>query len=583
MKISVFKFLVPYFYKVRYPLILSISFTCFGEIFSRIAAFYGSRLIGLISSDPVDRYSVVSQALFLIFIFAFLMALRGALVNLSIRIDAGFIPSVQARIYKDLFEISHKKAPTFFEQEMSGNVSNKIENIVSIVERFYYAVVWVILNPAMVLLISLGSIAMISVDLALILFGIFIVYLYLMYKSSRLIMPYTKKSTELNSRANGELIDSLINADIVKGFGRRFHEHRHYSKKLIELSFAQRKEINISAWIYILQSTLRTAIQIVFCIIPLYFWYKDKLSFEDFVFVQSIIMSLIYVFSSMIDMFLRLFARYSILHDGLTLVLRPCYLPEHKGAKALKVTKAQIDFNDVSFAYPDVDAIFQDFSLSINSHQKVGFVGYSGSGKSTLIKLLNRYYDVSSGAITIDGQDISKVKQATLHQNIAMIPQEPSLFNRTIMENIRYGKKNATDKEVIAAAKKAFCHDFIISLPNGYSSKVGERGVMLSGGERQRIAIARAILKDAPILILDEATSALDSESELYIQSSLVELMKGKTVIAIAHRLSTLREMDKVVVLDKGKIVEEGPHSQLIRHKGIYQKLYKMQTNSLQK
>ena len=216
--------------------------------------------------------------------------------------------------------------------------------------------------------------------------------------------------------------------------------------------------------------------------------------------------------------------------------------------------------------------------MNIKSKQRIGLVGRSGSGKSTLIKLLCRYYDVQNGAIKIDGQDIRDVTLESLNLSIALMPQDPSLFNSTIMENIRYGKLDATDEEVYQAAKKAYCHDFIMALPNGYDSKVGERGVMLSGGERQRIAIARAILKNAPILILDEATSALDSESELFIQKSLHELMKNKTVIAIAHRLSTLREMDKIIVLDKGKITESGKHSQLIKNGGIYQTFYDLQS-----
>lgn len=191
---------------------------------------------------------------------------------------------------------------------------------------------------------------------------------------------------------------------------------------------------------------------------------------------------------------------------------------------------------------------------------------------------MSRYYDVQGGQICIDGQDIREVTQESLRKNIALIPQDPSLFNRTIMENIRYGNLQAGDEEVFEAARKAYIHDYILTLPQGYQSKVGERGVMLSGGERQRIAIARAILKNAPVLVLDEATSALDSESEHYIQEALRDLMKGKTVIAIAHRLSTLKEMNKIVVMEKGKIVEEGSHATLLRKKGAYYNFYKMQS-----
>ena len=223
--------------------------------------------------------------------------------------------------------------------------------------------------------------------------------------------------------------------------------------------------------------------------------------------------------------------------------------------------------------------MFEDFSLLIHSGEKVGLVGHSGSGKSTLVRLLSRYYDIQKGTISIDGQNIAKVRQDSIRQQIALIPQEPGLFNRSIMDNIRYGKPDASDEDVYKAAKMARIHDFIIGLPKGYETAVGERGLMLSGGQRQRIAIARAILKDAPILILDEATSALDSESEKYIQDSLKELMRGKTVIAIAHRLSTLKEMDRIVVMDNGKIVESGTHSELLAKQGTYYGFYKMQSS----
>ena len=234
-------------------------------------------------------------------------------------------------------------------------------------------------------------------------------------------------------------------------------------------------------------------------------------------------------------------------------------------------------FNNITYHYNNKENLFEKFNLKIKSGEKVGLVGHSGSGKSTLIKLLVRYYDVTGGKIIVGGEDIKQVRQESLRAKIAVIPQDTTLFNRTIMENIRYGNVYASDADVIKAAKMAYADEFIRELPHGYNSKVGERGVMLSGGERQRIAIARAILKDAPILILDEATSALDSESERYIQKSLKKLMRGKTVIAIAHRLSTLKEMDRLVVMDKGKIVEEGAHDELLSHRGAYYHFYQIQ------
>ena len=273
---------------------------------------------------------------------------------------------------------------------------------------------------------------------------------------------------------------------------------------------------------------------------------------------------------------------YGQVKDGLNLIFQPCLVQDKPDAHNINMRNRSINFENIDFCYPQKEYIFNKFSLKIKSGQKIGLVGHSGSGKSTLIKLLVRYFDVCGGKIVVGGEDISKVHQESLRAQIAVIPQDTTLFNRTIRENIRYGRLDATDDEVEAAAKQAFADEFIKKLPEGYDSKVGERGVLLSGGERQRIAIARAILKNAPILILDEATSALDSQSENYIQKSLKKLMKGKTVIAIAHRLSTLKEMDSLVVMDKGKIVEQGSHDELLARKGAYFRFYSLQNFSEQ-
>ncbi len=247
------------------------------------------------------------------------------------------------------------------------------------------------------------------------------------------------------------------------------------------------------------------------------------------------------------------------------------------GAYELKVTKGIISFDRVLFHYKGITPLFHNKSVIIEAGQKAGLVGYSGSGKSTFVNLILRLYDVTEGYILIDGQDIRGCTQDSLRKNIAMIPQDPSLFHRTLMENIRYGRIDANDESVVEAAKRAHAHEFIAKLPQGYNSLVGERGVKLSGGQRQRIAIARAILKNAPILILDEATSALDSVVESDIQQSLWELMQGKTTIVIAHRLSTLLHMDRILVFDMGKIVEDGTHTELLAMNGMYKTLWEAQ------
>lgn len=250
-------------------------------------------------------------------------------------------------------------------------------------------------------------------------------------------------------------------------------------------------------------------------------------------------------------------------------------------APELRIKKATIVFDDVTFQHadaPDEEPLFKDFNLTIKAGKQVGLVGQSGSGKTTLTKLLLRFTDITSGAIMIDGQNIANVTQQSLRQHIAYVPQEPMLFHRSLRDNIAYGKPGASEREIKRAAKQANALEFIEKLPEGFDTTVGERGVKLSGGQRQRIAIARAILKDAPILVLDEATSALDSESEKLIQDALVRLMKGRTAIVIAHRLSTIQKMDTIVVLDHGTVTEAGSHAQLVKQKGIYASLWSHQS-----
>lgn len=256
-------------------------------------------------------------------------------------------------------------------------------------------------------------------------------------------------------------------------------------------------------------------------------------------------------------------------------------ITDHAGAKPADITKGAIDINDVSFAYQNNTAqgeVFSGLQLHIKPGEKIGLVGPSGGGKTTLTRLLLRFDEVQDGSITFDGHDITKITQASLRKSVAYVPQEPLLFHRSIRENIAYGKPETTDDEIIAAAKKAKAHDFIVTLSGGYDTVVGERGVKLSGGQRQRVAIARAILKNAPVLVLDEATSALDSENEVQVQKALWELMQGRTAIVVAHRLSTIQKMDRIVVLEQGRIIEEGSHKKLLARKGAYAKLWAHQS-----
>jgi ATP-binding cassette subfamily B protein len=263
----------------------------------------------------------------------------------------------------------------------------------------------------------------------------------------------------------------------------------------------------------------------------------------------------------------------------------PIGVDDSPDAPPIAIEEGRIDFENVTFHYGHhMEPLYRDFSLSVRAGERVGLVGHSGSGKTTFVKLIQRLYDLTGGRILIDGQDIAEVAQASLRSQVAIVQQEPILFHRSLAENIAYARPGASQAEIERAARLASAHDFIMRLPKGYATLVGERGVKLSGGERQRVAIARAFLADAPVLILDEATSSLDSESEVLIQQAMERLMVGRTTLVIAHRLSTVRALDRLLVFDRGKVVEEGDHAALIRREGgIYRRLFERQALELTK
>lgn len=577
METNVVKFLWKYLAR-RKGLVFGVLFSVIlGEFFIRFAAVYAADIIEVISSS-VTRDVAFHKAMVYAVIAAGLFLLHRFCYEAITFMEAWFMPSFAAYLSKDLFRFVHKHSTAFFSEEMSGNIGGKIQVIINNSYQIYYNILWGFVYPFIGLVLSLFFIFDISKSLAFIMLVFSVIHVFVIYKMSKKLAPYSEARSKKSSESEGILVDSVSNASVVKSYSNYVIEQRKYFKKRREYVEADVVETIKFAWFFVGQGLIQTLIQVTFYIVPVWYWYKGYVDVAQFVLLQALIAMILNVSHHFSQSFSGFFKLYGGIQDGLKLLSIPHEVVDAPGAGKLVVKKAAVDFDEVMYHYKGKEPLFKDFELHIKPGEKVGLVGHSGSGKSTLVKILSRYYDIQKGEISIDGQDISKVTQDSLRRAISLIPQDPSLFNRTIMENIRYGKQNATDKEVYAAAKKAYCHEFISALPQGYESKVGERGVMLSGGERQRIAIARAILKDAPILVLDEATSALDSESEKYIHESLEKMMEGKTVIAIAHRLSTLREMDRIVVMDKGRIVEEGSHTQLLRKKGVYYGFYEMQS-----
>jgi len=322
---------------------------------------------------------------------------------------------------------------------------------------------------------------------------------------------------------------------------------------------------------------LNLAIYAVLLPLALHGLVRRAISVGDFLLISTLMIQLIRNVFDMANGLPDTYDMVGSIHDSLAMLIVPRDICDAPGASELRVPRGEVVFDRVSFAYDNKKPIFDRLRLTIPAGQRIGLIGHSGAGKTTLVTMLMRLYDVQQGAIRIDGQNIAEVTQASLRRSIGLIPQDVILFHRTLMENIRYGRPGASDAEVVRAAERAHAHEFVTALPEGYRTLVGERGVKLSGGQRQRIAIARALLKDAPILLLDEATSALDSESEALIQVGMNEAMAGKTVVAIAHRLSTLAHLDRLLVIEKGQIVEDGAHAELLAKGGVYAALWSRQ------
>lgn len=581
---NVYQFIWFYLNKIKYMFFFLLLFFTLGEICRQTGLYYASRIAGVMT-ETAPKDEQIRGALYYIALMGLFMVLRALIDNSKSLFAARCFPRLRLLMTRDLFSQAHKHAVQFFAEEMSGRVAAKINQIINEVfeaESSFEP----IFGGVVRLLIGFYFLVRINVLIGISLIILTILYLVFLYYNARQIKVVSGEAHNQYSVANGFLTDTLFNYAVIKNDGRNHHERYSLVKYIIPWLHAERKIYQVELKIYMVQDIIRGVLWGIFMCIPLYLWLQNKINVADFVLVESLITYLTMFAMNIMNNASRFFRSLGGIEDGINFLFQPIQVVDQPGARPIEITKGNIVFEKVDFAYhlnqSDKSLLFQQFDLQIHAGEKVGLVGASGAGKSSLIKLISRYYDIDGGQILIDGQNIAVVKQESLRQQIAVIEQNPALFNRTIMDNIRYGRLTATDEEIIEAAKKAYIHDFIMRLPKGYQTMVGERGIILSGGERQRIAIARAILKNAPILILDEATSALDSESELFIQKSLRQIMKHKTVVAIAHRLSTLREMDYLLVLENGRIIEKGTHKALLRQNGVYAAFYKRQIKGFQ-
>lgn len=488
-------------------------------------------------------------------------------------------PRFRANIREAVFNYVTSHSHDYFSSHFAGNIAKKLADLSTSCQTIMEIVCFNFVTAGTGALIVLVLMWLTNPYFAIIL----IVWMCCHFGLIFLFLRHGNQLSEVHSDAtstlSGKIVDVLTNMLNVRLFSRRHYE-KAYLKHFQEDEIDKAKKAMWSVEIMRLGLGLNGLLLVFGMIFALlYGWVHHFVTLGDF---TQILMQSFWLLGWMwfISFQMTTFARETgTIQNALHLIKKEHDITDQKDALPIVIKKGEICFEQVSFAYHKKISVFNHLKLRIRSGEKIGLVGFSGSGKSTFVNLILRFYDVQSGKILIDDQDIAHVTQDSLRDQIAMIPQDPALFHRTLRENIRYGRLEATDDDVIRAAKAAHCHEFIEKLDGQYEALVGERGVKLSGGQRQRVAIARAILKNAPILILDEATSSLDSVTEKLIQDSLHQLMKGRTTIVVAHRLSTLADMDRILVFNKGEIIEEGTKESLLTANGHFAMLWNMQTD----
>jgi len=472
----------------------------------------------------------------------------------------------------------------FYHNEFAGRVAAKVMQTALAVRDLWFILADILIYVVIYFLTMILVVGKFNYVLMLPFIGWVIFYiLALVYFVPRL-SKLSRNQADARSLMTGRITDAYTNISTIKLFSHAGREANFAKVAMKEFLVSVNKQMRLVSWIEVINHLLSMLLVIGTAFAAIWLWSSSEIMVGVIATSTAMALRLNGISHWVMWEMTSLYEQVGTLQDGLNTLSMHQEIKDEKSAKDLQINKASVSFQNIVFNYPNQKkSVIHKFSLHINPGEKVGLVGRSGSGKSTLVNLLLRFYDLKAGMITIDDQDISKVKQNSLREKIGMVTQDTSLLHRSVKDNIVYGRPNATQKQMIDAAKRAKAHDFIMQLEDnfsrkGYEAHVGERGVKLSGGQRQRISIARVMLKDAPILLLDEATSALDSEIEVVIQQSLYQLMEGKTVIAIAHRLSTIAAMDRLIVIDKGKIIEEGSHTDLIKKKGLYARLWRHQS-----
>lgn len=500
---------------------------------------------------------------------------------LSRRLQQFFIVSLESKVMKqlqmDAFEYLLGHSNNFFISNFAGSLTHKIKQYARSFEAIFDAIIFQFL-PTLLFVTGAVVVLFLQHHMLGIALGIWsICFVAFQIWVAKLRQPIRIERAAADTHVTATLADAISNQATIALFSASTYEKSLFKDVIGDWYQKTIRLWHVDEYIWAAIGLFIMFIEAALMFGAVYLWQRGELTVGDFVLIQAYLLT---TFERLVNINRELRSFFSALAEAgemIEITQQPHEVQNVPGAKEMVVTEGRIEFKNVEFYFHSDAIVLKNLNLSIPPHEKVALVGPSGAGKSTITKLLLRLFDIKGGTIEIDGQDIAQVTQDSLREAISFVPQEPILFHRILMDNIRYGRRDATDEEVIEAAKKAHCHEFISRLKEGYETYVGERGVKLSGGERQRVAIARAILKNSPILVLDEATSSLDSESEALIQDALKTLMEGKTVIVIAHRLSTIMNMDRIVVLEGGTIAAQGTHQELVEHKGLYHKLWSIQ------
>src|SRR6266498_4387123 len=515
-------------------------------------------------------------------LLATLIAVDNLLWRLASWIASYTFVAVTGDLRRDLFRHLTGHAPSYFADRMPGTLTSRITATSNAVFTLQNMSVWNVMPPCMATLIAIAFVVTVSVPMAAALMALAGILVLAMFRLAAAGRPLHHEFADRAAAVDGEMVDVVGNMPLVWSFCGIGREHSRLDATIDREMAARRRSL-----LYLEKLRLFHAVVTVVLIIGLLawaivLWQNGAATAGDVVLVCTLGLSILQATRDLAVALVDVTQHLARLSEALATLLVPHHLRDHPEATSL-VRSGTVALENIDFCYPDGRRVFSNFSLRIEPGQRVGLVGQSGCGKSTLFVLLQRFYDVQGGRIVLGSQDLARVTQESLRAAIAVVPQDISLFHRSIMENIRYGRPDASDADVQEAIVAANCGDFIENLPEGVATVVGDRGMRLSPGQRQRIGIARAFLKDAPILLLDEATSALDSDSEEAVREALDRLMGGRTVIAIAHRLSSLRNFDRIVVLQAGRVCEDGPPQVLVRSQGVYCNLVRREVARLAK